>query len=112
MFKNCTSLTTAPTLDMSNVTRTVDAFNGCTNLTTMPIWNMPSAEFVYNMFAGCINLSDESLNNILAMCANATKVSSSFKTLKNIGLTSDQANKCKTLSNYSAFTAAGWTTGY
>lgn len=24
----------------------------------------------------------------------------------------DQANKCKTLANYSAFTAAGWTTGY
>ena len=23
-----------------------------------------------------------------------------------------KANKCKTLSNYSAFTAAGWTTGY
>ena len=34
------------------------------------------------------------------------------KTLKYIGLTSAQANKCKTLSNYSAFTAAGWTTGY
>lgn len=112
MFKNCTSLTTAPTLDMSNVTRTVDAFNGCTNLTTMPVWNISNVEFVYNMFAGCTSLSDESLNNILAMCINATKVSSSFKTLKNIGLTSEQANRCKTLSNYSAFTAAGWTTGY
>lgn len=112
MFKNCTSLITAPILDMANVTRTVDAFSGCTNLTTMPIWNMPKVEFVYNMFAGCINLSDESLNNILVMCINATKVSSQFKTLKNMGLTSDQADKCKTLSNYSAFTAAGWTTGY
>ena len=29
-----------------------------------------------------------------------------------IGLTSDQANICKTLSNYSAFTSTGWTTGY
>lgn len=112
MFKNCTSLITAPTLDMTNVTRAVDAFNGCTNLTTMPIWNMPNVEFVYNMFAGCINLSDESLNNILAMCVNATKVSSSFKTLKNMGLTSEQATKCQSLSNYSSFTSAGWTTGY
>ena len=35
-----------------------------------------------------------------------------LKTLKDIGLTSEQADKCKTLSNYSAFTSAGWTTGY
>ena len=50
------------------------------------------------------------------MCTNATKIESSYKTLQKtlsvIGLTSEQANRCKTLSNYSAFTAAGWTTGY
>jgi hypothetical protein len=64
-----------------------------------------------SMFYGCISLSDESLNNILAMCTNATKITSN-KTLEYIGLTSDQATRCQSLSNYSAFTAAGWTTGY
>lgn len=63
------------------------------------------------MFYNCIKLSDESLNNILAMCANATSYTDT-KTLERIGLTSEQATKCTTLSNYSAFTAAGWTTGY
>ena len=63
------------------------------------------------MFYNCTNLSDESLNNILAMCKNATSYSDT-KTLAYIGLTEEQANRCKTLSNYSAFTAAGWTTGY
>ena len=64
-----------------------------------------------DMFYYSRNLSDESLNNILAMCANATSYTGT-KTLAYIGLTSAQANKCKTLSNYSAFTSAGWTTGY
>ena len=45
------------------------------------------------------------------MCANATSYTYT-KTLKYIGLTSEQANKCKTLSNYQAFLNAGWTTGY
>ena len=34
------------------------------------------------------------------------------KTLAYIGLTSAQATKCTTLSNYQAFLDAGWTTGY
>ena len=63
------------------------------------------------MFSGCTSLSDESLNNILAMCKNATAYTDT-KTLKYIGLTPEQANKCKTLSNYQAFLNAGWTTGY
>lgn len=58
------------------------------------------------MFDHCSSLSDESLNNIMKMCINAVKITSN-KTLKYIGLTSEQANKCKTLSNYSAFTSAG-----
>ena len=45
------------------------------------------------------------------MCANATSYTGT-KTLAYIGLTSEQATKCQSLSNYSAFTAAGWTTGY
>ena len=45
------------------------------------------------------------------MCINATSYTGT-KALETIGLTSEQADKCKTLSNYSAFISAGWTTGY
>ena len=111
MFNGCTNLTTIPQLDTSSVTKMQFMFSGCTNLTTIPLLNTSSVKSMQSMFYNCTSLSDESLNNILAMCANATSYTST-KTLKYIGLTSDQATKCTTLSNYSAFTAAGWTTGY
>ena len=111
MFYSCTSLTTIPLLDTSSVTSMTYMFRNCTNLTTIPLLDTSSVTSMQNMFDICHNLSDESLNNILAMCANATSYTGT-KTLAYIGLTSEQANKCKTLSNYSAFTSAGWTTGY
>ena len=63
------------------------------------------------MFSNCPSLSDESLNNILAMCTNASSYTRT-KTLAYIGLTLEQAEKCMTMSNYQAFLDAGWTTGY
>ena len=65
----------------------------------------------YYMFYNCPSLSNESLNNILAMCTNATSYSDT-KTLKIMQLTQQQAQICTTLSNYQAFVNAGWTTGY
>ena len=111
MFFACTNLTNIPQLDTSNVTSMVHMFNGCTNLTTIPLLNLSKTSSIDDMFTGCINLSDESLNNILAMCISATSYTGT-KTLKYIGLTSEQATRCQSLSNYSAFTSAGWTTGY
>ena len=111
MFSDCESLTTIPLLNTSNITSMYYMFNSCKNLTTIPELNTSNVDNMYGMFDGCTSLSDESLNNILAMCKNATSYTST-KTLKYIGLTSEQANKCKTLSNYSAFTSAGWKTGY
>ena len=111
MFNGCTNLTTIPQLDTSKITNMKYTFNGCTSLTEIPLLNTGKVTNMQSMFIGCTSLSDESLNNILAMCANATSYTST-KTLKYIGLTSDQATKCTTLSNYQAFTAAGWTTGY
>ena len=135
MFNNCTNLTTIPELNTSNVTSMNHMFDSCANLTTMLLLNTSSVTSMGYMFYGCKNLtnipelntssvttmtymfkdctslSDESLNNILAMCANANSYTGT-KTLNYIGLTSEQATKCTTLSNYSAFTAAGWTTGY
>ena len=111
MFYGCTNLTTIPLLDTSSVTTMYAMFQGCTNLTTIPELDTSNVTIMQNTFNYCPNLSDESLNNILAMCTNATSYTRT-KTLKYIGLTSEQANKCKTLSNYSAFTSAGWTIGY
>ena len=84
---------------------------GGTNWTGIPELDTSNVTIMQNTFNYCPNLSDESLNNILAMCTNATSYTRT-KTLKYISLTSEQATKCTTLSNYSAFTAAGWTTGY
>lgn len=109
-FSRCTSLTELPQLNTGKVTDMNYMCSGCTNLVTVPVLNTSSVDTMGVAFENCLNLSDESLNNIMQMCISATNVST--KTLASIGLTSDQATKCTTLSNYEAFTAAGWTTGY
>lgn len=110
-FFECSNLKRISLLDTSKVTSLFDTFAGCTNLVDVPLLDTSNNTSFYETFGECTSLSEESLNNILMMCTNATKVTSD-KTLKYIGLTSEQATKCTTLSNYSAFTAAGWTTGY
>ena len=111
MFAYMYNVDTFPNIDLSNAT---DLQYLCINSTfvNFPILDLHSANTMYNMFSGCTQLSDDSLNNIMQICINGTNLSSSNKNLKYLGLTSAQATKCTTLSNYSAFTAAGWTTGY
>lgn len=111
LFLNCKSLETIPELDLGEVTNLYQFASDCQSLTTVPELNTENATEMSYMFSSCPSLSDESLNNILAMCTKATKVTSA-KTLRIIGLTSNQATKCKTLSNWADFEAAGWTTGY
>ena len=111
MFNNCSSLTTIPQLDTSNVTSMYRMFNNCTSLTTIPQLDTSKVTNMMNMFNSCTSLSNDSLNNILVMLTNATAYTGT-KTLKYIGLSSTQADKCTTLSNWSACEAAGWTTGY
>lgn len=110
-FFECSNLKRISLLDTSKVTSLFDTFGGCTNLVDVPLLDTSNNTSFFDTFEKCTSLSEESLNNILMMCTNAAKITSD-KTLKYLGLTSAQANKCKTLSNYSAFTAAGWTTGY
>ena len=113
MFQECSNLTTIPLLDTSKVTGMSGMFNGCSNLTTIPLLDTSKVTEIATIFNGCTSLSDDSLNNIMQMCINATSYTDTdTKTLQYIGLTQEQADKCKTLSNYSAFTSAGWTTGY
>ncbi len=135
MFNSCTKITTIPQLDTGNVTDMSNMFSSCTNLVSVPLLNTSNVKNMESMFAMCTKLttipqldtgkvtnmrsmvvwcdllSNESLNNILAMCINATRITSN-KTLASIGLSQAQAEICQTLSNWSLASAAGWSTGY
>lgn len=111
MFNSCASLIEIPNLDTSNSTTMQMMFYKCQKLTTIPVLNTSKVTNMNNTFGNCSSLSNESLNNIMAMCINATSYTGT-KTLKQIGLTSEQATTCQGLSNYQAFLNAGWTTGY
>lgn len=108
-----TRITTAPFLDMSNVTDVDSMFFACLNLVNVPIYNTSKITNFDSMFFACSNLSDESLNNILQMCINATSYTGT-KTLQQLGLrsTSYTTSRIQGLSNYQAFIDADWTIGF
>lgn len=110
----CINLETVPQLNTSNVTMFSQMFNGCTNLANVPVFDTTNVMFMANMFVDCPNLTDASLNNILTMCINAGSNYSNAKELSALGFTSTNypASRIQALSNYSAFTSAGWTIGY
>lgn len=113
-FSYCYKIASIPPMDTSKVTKFSYLFAGCSKLVTIPLLNtsnLSDGNSMQSMVSSCPLLSEESLNNILAMCINATNITSN-KTLKYIGLSSTQANTCTTLSNYQNFVDAGWTTGY
>lgn len=115
MFQGCESITSIPLLNTSTVVGFSSLCENCFNLVNVPILDTSSATGanMQMMFDGCYKLSNESLNNILAMCIAAVQITNAkYKTLKYIGLTSAQATICTTLPNYQAFLDAGWTTGY
>ena len=105
-------LETIGLFDTSNVEKFNVAFYNCAKLVNVPVFNTSKAVTMSNMFNNCSKLSNESLNNILQMCINTTTAFTGEKTLSYIGLSSEQATICQSLSNYQAFLNAGWTTGY
>ena len=114
MFEKCYALTAIPAFDTSKVTNAGSMFQYCSNLVEVPFMNFSSLTSTNHnsMFKNCNKLSDESLNNILAMCITMKSVTSATKTLKYMGLSSSQATKCTTLSNYQSFLDSSWKTGY
>lgn len=111
LFQNSQNLISVPMLDISNATDIAYMFGDCTNLIYIPVLNTSKVVDMLGTFTRCPKLSDKSLNNILQMCINASNYREN-KTLEYLGLSEEQATKCTTLSNYEAFTEAGWTTGY
>lgn len=86
------------------------AFYECISLNYVPFADMSNVTSAANMYNKCNSLTEESLNNIMKSCITA--VNCPTKTLSYLGLTSIQATRCQSLSNYQAFLDAGWTTGY
>lgn len=110
-FTGCSFLIEAPSMNTENITSFQQLFYSCSSLVTIPIYDTSNVTSLNGMFTGCSSLSNESLNNILQMCINAVAYTGT-KTLKYIGLSSTQATTCQSLSNWDAFAAAGWTSGY
>lgn len=112
LFSSLYGLKKAPLLNTAHIINAQQLFYGCESLITVPIYNFSNltGNNNFNMFANCTALSNDSLNNILQMCIGMTEVTN--KTLSYIGLTSTQATTCQSLSNWSDFVTAGWTTGY
>lgn len=117
MFQSCSFLETAPNYDLSKARYCSYMFYACYGLKNVPVYNLSASNFNNsghnNMFQYCTALTDESLNNIMAtLLTIRTTLGTVSKTLKYAGLSSDQATRCQSLSNYQAFIDAGWTTGY
>lgn len=112
-FRNAL-ITSIPQLDTSKINNMSQMCYDCHNLVDVPVLDTSALTSFSSAFTNCYALSDTSLNNIMQMCINAVKYSSSatYRNLSYIGLSEEQAQKCMTLSNYSAFIEAGWTTGY
>lgn len=111
MFYYQTRITSIPQYNTSKGRDFRQMFYSCSSLEAMPILDLSKAEELNEMFSNCSSLSNESLNNILYMLANATSYTGT-KTLAYVGLSSSQATTCTELSNYDDFVNAGWTTGY
>ena len=118
-FRECRSLQSIPELNTSSVTNMYGMFMGCYSLTTVPLLDtsaLNKTASVNNMFSNCQKLSDQSLDNILQMCINATSLpSGTTKTLYAMGITSKSVyptSRIQALPHYQDFIDAGWTIGY
>lgn len=110
LFTNLKAITSIPYFDTTGITGFRYFCNGCSELINVPIYNTASVLGPYgmsDMFKMCSKLSDESLNNILKMCIDATSFTGT-KTLTNVGLDAQQKAKCQYLSNWNDFVNAGW----
>ena len=113
VFAGCQALKTIPQLNTSNVTNMQGVFATCLNLTDLPQLNTSKVTDMYNMFYNCKNLSNNSLDNVLLMCINATSYTGT-KTLVQLGFQAifTPASKIQALPHYQDFLDAGWTIGY
>ena len=109
MFIGCQSLTEMPNLDTSNAVSLRNMFEGCYDISNVIIYNTSNVERMNGFIGDNTNLDNNSLNNILYMCANVSPNYTDAKFIGNV-LSSWQEYQIDwtTLSNYQAFIEAGW----
>lgn len=101
-----------PLIDTSMVTNMEGMLGDNAYLEYVPILNTSNVYTMRDMFNGSIMLTNESLNNILKMCINATSYTDE-KILSTLGLSGYyySRNRFIHLPNYQDFINAGWTLG-
>lgn len=80
MFYNCTSLTTVPLFDTSNVTSMRMMFDSCTSLETVPLFNTANVTDMAAMFSNCTSFKTIPLFNT----AKVTDMSMMFNYCVNV----------------------------
>ena len=116
-FRECRALQVVPLLNTSKVTTMQNMFANCYSLKTVPLFDtssINSSTSFSGMFSNCIKLTDESLDNILQMCVNATGYPGT-KTLYAMGFINQSVfpvSRIEALPHYQDFIDAGWTIGY
>ena len=100
-------------ISFNNCTSFESMFNGSDVVTLTGNVDLTYATNLSYMFTNCHNLDNASVNNVLGWLIDASAYTGT-KTLAAIGFTSADypAATIQSLSNYSAFTAAGWSIGY
>lgn len=104
-----TKITTVPSFNTPNVEDMNYMCDGCSELVNFPVLDVSKVKTMDYMFRNCPNLSNESLNNILEMCANVTDAFTMQRKLMSLVLSGTQINTCQTLPNWSLAQANGWT---
>lgn len=112
-FSGCYCLTNVPELDTSNVTIMTQSFYNCYALKYVSVLNTSKVTTFNNVFSNSPSLNDESLDNILQMCINATSYNGT-KTLSQMGFNKYiyPVTRIQSLPHYQDFINAGWTIGY
>lgn len=112
MFQWFTSMENAPIIDTSNATNMESMFSSCFSLKNVPVYDTSNVETMRLTFEDCSNLTDESLDNILQMCINATNYSDEKNFLSLTYYQLYSVSKIQSLPHYQDFINAGWTIGY
>ena len=99
-----------PLIDISALTSITSFFQDFKSLETVPVLDTSHITNMSNMFTRCWALSDESLDNILQMCINATSYTATKKLYSiGINLTNYSTERIQALPHYQDFINAGWT---
>ena len=112
MFENTKGLVQLPLLNTSKVTNMTNMFYN-SGISTIPLLDTSNVTSMIDMFSNVGSLTNESLDNILQMCINATSYAKTKK-LSQLGLKSSyyKASRIQALPHYQDFLDAGWTIGY